>query len=149
METTPLKILADGTEIPATDPRTDHVAVLFRDSGWMVACDALTDREGEAHATADDVDADARQLQLLGFNDWINAPLDEVWLRHVLKHDRYAPAVDTNLFPDLPTDDWYWTSTPAPWSSESAFLVFLRSGNVGDGPRYGSGFGLACRRARQ
>lgn len=149
METTPLKILADGTEIPATDPRTDHVAVLFRDSGWMVACDALTDREGEAHATADDVDADARQLHLLGFNDWISAPLDEVWLRHVLTHDRYDPAVDTNLFPDLPTDDWYWTGTAAPWSAESAFLVDLHDGIVNYFRRGYSGFGLACRRARQ
>ena len=66
METTPLKILADGTEIPATDPRTDHVAVLFPDTGWMVACDALTNREGEAHATADDVDAEADRLEKLG-----------------------------------------------------------------------------------
>ncbi|WP_027489357.1 hypothetical protein [Rhodanobacter sp. OR92] len=147
--TTPLKVLADGTEVPATDPRTDHVAILFPDTGWMVARDALTNADGEAHANADAVDADARQLHLLGFNDWFNAPLDEVWLRHVLKHDRYAPAVDTNLFPDLPTDDWYWTGTAAPWSSGSAFSVLLLGGGVGFLRRDSSGFGLACRRARQ
>ena len=36
-----------------------------------------------------------------------------------------------------------------PWSRESAFLVYLRGGYVDYGHRGGSGFGLACRRARQ
>ncbi|MHB1057278.1 MAG: Lcl C-terminal domain-containing protein [Rhodanobacter sp.] len=147
--TTPLKVLADGTEVPATDPRTDHVAVLFPDTGWMVARKALTDSDGEALDNADAVDAAAKSLQLLGHQDWITAPLDEVWLRHVLKHDRYDPAVDTNLFPDLPLDDWYWTGTAAPWSSGSAFFVDLLNGYVLYNHRNFSGFGLACRRARQ
>jgi len=147
--TTPLKILADGTEVPASDPRTDHVAVLFPDTGWMVAVKALAGEEYEPLANADAVDAAAKALDLLGHQDWINAPLDEVWLRHVLTHDRYDPAVDTNLFPDLPADDWFWTSTVVPWSSASAFLVDLRLGYVGYGRRSLSGFGLACRRARQ
>ncbi|MBN8260976.1 MAG: DUF1566 domain-containing protein [Xanthomonadales bacterium] len=148
-DTTPIKVLADGTEVPATDPRTDHVAVLFPDTGWMVARQALSN-EGEAYDTADEVDAAAQALRLLGFNDWLNAPLDEVWLRHVLKHDRYDPAVDTNLFPDLPRDDWFWTGTTTPWSAASAFLVSLDSGVVHSyARRYLSGFGLACRRARQ
>lgn len=144
----PLKILADGTEVPATDPRTDHVAILFPDTGWMVARQALSN-DGEAYDTADQVDAAAKALRLLDFDDWQNAPLDEVWLRHVLKHDRYAPAVDTNLFPDLPTDDWYWTGTTAPWSAASAFLVALDFGYVYGYHRSHGGFGLACRRARQ
>jgi len=147
-DTTPIKVLADGTEVPATDPRTDHVAVLFPDTGWMVARQALSN-EGEAYDTADEIDAAAQALRLLGFDDWQNAPLDEVWLRHVLKHDRYAPAVDTNLFPDLPRNDWYTTGTNTPWSAASAFFVYLSSGIVYSDLRSGSGFGLACRRARQ
>ncbi|KLJ02856.1 DUF1566 domain-containing protein [Luteimonas sp. FCS-9] len=150
-----LKILADGSEVPATDPRTDHVAVLFPD-GWMVACRPLTDTDGESLPNADAVDAAAAALDLLGHNDWQTAPLDEVWLRHILKHDRYDPALDSNLFPNLARGDWYWTGTNTPWSKDtasssasSAFGVFLGLGHVGSVPRYLSGFGLACRRARQ
>ncbi|MEN5117461.1 hypothetical protein ABE488_09030 [Luteimonas sp. TWI662] len=54
----PVKILADGSEVPATDPRIDHVAVLFPD-GWMVACRPLTDEDGESLPNADAVDAAA------------------------------------------------------------------------------------------
>jgi len=146
--TTPLKVLADGTEVPATDACTDHVAVLFPDTGWMVARQALTTPKGKELKSADAVDTSATKLQLLGFQDWINAPLDDVWLRHVLNHDRYSPAVDTNLFPDLPLG-FYWTGTVTPWSAESAFLVFLHLGYVNYYRRNSSGFGLACRRARQ
>ena len=144
----PLKVLADGTEIPASDPRTDHVAILYPDTGWMVARKALTTPKGQELKTADAVDTAATKLALLGFKDWINAPLDEVWLRHVLKHDRYSPAVDTNLYPDLPLG-FYWTGTTTPWSRESAFVVGLHCGSVYYYHRHFSGFGLACRRARQ
>ena len=52
MNNTPLKVLADGTQIPSEDPRTDHVAVLFPD-GWMVAVAPLTAPEGEEFDNAD------------------------------------------------------------------------------------------------
>ncbi|MCA0196632.1 MAG: DUF1566 domain-containing protein [Proteobacteria bacterium] len=147
--TIPLKVLADGYQADSRDTAvTDHVAVLYPDTGWTVARHALA-KAGKPHPTADAVDKAAKQLQLLDFDDWFNAPLDEVWLRHVLKHDRYNPAVDTNLFPDLPRTDWFWTGTTTPWSAASAFYVHLYFGYVSDGRRNDSGFGLACRRARQ
>lgn len=145
--TGPLKILADGTGIPASDPRTDHVAVLFPD-GWMVAAN-LTGDDGDMFDDSDDAVEATCKTTLFGHPDWVNAPLDEVLLRHVIRHDRYNPAVDTNLFPNFPKDGWI-RSDVTPWSESSAFFVDLGFGGVNYGLRRSySGFGLACRRARQ
>ena len=143
----PRKILADGNEVPASDPRTDHVAVLFPDTGWIVAVKSLA-ANGRPFKSQQATEEAGKTLQLLGYNDWQLAP-DTVYERHVIDRCYHEPAVDKNLFPDLPTDDWYWTSTVAPWSSASAFDVSLRYGLVHSFHRSYSGFGLACRRARQ
>jgi hypothetical protein len=44
---------------------------------------------------------------------------------------------------------WHWTSTPAAWSSASAWCVGFYYGYVGDFHRNGSGFALAVRRVGQ
>ncbi|KLJ02857.1 DUF1566 domain-containing protein [Luteimonas sp. FCS-9] len=150
----PRKVLNDGTQVPASDPRTDHVAVLFPETGVMIATKPLS-RDGSPYATQQDVEAAARGLRLLGYDDWQLAS-DKVYERHVIDRTRRKPAVDPSLFPNLPLRDWYWTSTvlveedgTASSSASSAFLVDLNLGDVYDGPRDVSGFGLACRRARQ
>ncbi|WP_027489353.1 DUF1566 domain-containing protein [Rhodanobacter sp. OR92] len=146
-EAAPLKILADGTEVPAADPRTDHMAVLFPATGWMIAVKALS-KDGRPLETQQAAEEAGKALQLLGHNNWMLAP-DKVYERHVIDRRYHEPAADKNLFPNLPLSDWYWTSTAAPWSSGSAFLVNLRLGFVDGLLRSFSGFGLACRRARQ
>ncbi len=142
----PIKILADGTELPASDPRTDHVAVLFAD-GWMIATLPLATKPGEPFSTQQQAEEAAKKLDLLGFDDWQLAP-SNVYMRNVIDH-RVAPCFDPNFFPEIDTRDWYWTSTAAPWSSAAAFGVDLDDGCVYGNPRDVSGFGLACRRARQ
>ena len=154
MNNTPLKVLADGTQIPSEDPRTDHVAVLFPD-GWMVAVAPLTAPEGEEFDNADLADKAASDVRLFDHADWGSAPLDEVWLRHILKHDRHSPAVDQNLFPNFPSG-WFWTGTGCSWSKDpqtgvaaSAWFVSSDGGGVYSNPRDYSGFGLAARRVGQ
>lgn len=142
----PLKILADGTSIPASDPRTDHVAVLFPD-GWLVAANLTTDG-GEEFDDGDNAVEAVKKTELLGHSDWVNAPLDDVLLRHVIRHDRHEPAVDTNLFPNFPKLGWI-RSDITPWSESSAFFVYIDCGSVDLDVRFLSGFGLPCRRARQ
>jgi len=146
-EAAPLKIMADGQRVDAREPITDHVALLFPSTDWMIAVTALS-KDGEPLGSQRDVEAAAKALTLLGYDDWTLAS-DKVYERHVIDRRYHAPAADKNLYPNLPLSDWYWTSTAAPWSAESAFYVLLHFGNVNYYPRYYSGFGLACRRARQ
>lgn len=143
----PMKVLADGTEVPASDPRTDHVAVLFPD-GWLVSTRLTTADDGEEFDNSDDAVSAVAQTNLLNHTDWINAPLDEVLLRHVIRHDRHSPAVDTNLFPNFPKQGWIRSDVTS-WSPASAFYVGLDGGYVYNLHRNYRGFGLACRRARQ
>lgn len=144
----PLKILATGEEIPATDPRTDHVAVRFPDAGLIIAVTPLADPDGDSLPNQQAVIDAAKALRLLDRDDWDLCSSAD-YMRHVIDHSRIGPAVDTNLFPNVNTSDWYWTSTPVPGSSASAFLVYLLIGNVSYARRSYSGFGLACCRARQ
>lgn len=143
----PLKILADGTEVPASDPRTDHVAVRFPDTGWIVAT-TLTSDNGKEFRNSDKAVEAAAKTNLLGRTDWFNAPLDDVLLRHVIRHDRITPAADTNLFPNFPKYGWI-RSDQVPGNPASAFYVDLGYGVVDSSGRFASGFGLACCRARQ
>jgi len=149
----PQKILADGSHVDASDPRTDHVAVLFPD-GWMVAVAPLTSN-GKAFKNHQAAEEGARTLDLLGYDDWQLAPL-EVWERHVLNRKRHNPAVYIDLFPNIRTDDWYWTGDTCVWSVDestgvaaSAWFVDADCGLVYDYPRSYGGFALAARRAGQ
>jgi len=144
---TPLKIMADGKQVDAREPVTDHVALLFPDTGWMVAVTALSNG-GRPFDSQQAAEAAGKALRLLDYDNWELAT-DKVYERHVIDRRFHEPAADKNLYPNLPLSDWYWTSTAAPWSSGSAFGVALRGGGVNSAPRGYGGFGLACRRARQ
>ena len=149
------KILLDGTQIAVTDPRTDHAAVLFEDGTMVYAHSIGQGPDPHADANADDEPFDSQQdaeagvpkFHLLGFDDWKLGSIQD-YERYVLNRGFYNPAVDPNLFPNV-KPEWHWSSTPAAWSSASAWLVGFGSGGVDDYHRYGSGFALAVRRAGQ
>jgi len=149
-----VKVRADNTLVANGEECSDFVAVLFPETGWMVASTGLAngDEPFENHQAA--VDA-VRASRLLGYDDWQLAPL-EVWERHVLDRTRHNPAVHIDLFPNLRTDDWYWTGDACVWSVDentgvaaSAWFVLAGNGDVDYNRRGGSGFALAARRAGQ
>lgn len=43
---------------------------------------------------------------------------------------RRSPAINTAVFPDTKTDDWYWTGTPLAGSSDDAWVVYFNYGYV-------------------
>ena len=143
----PLKVMADGHQVDARETVTDHVALIFPETGIWVHPTTLA-RDGKAYANQEAVVAAAKELRVLGHDDWHLSP-DTVYDRHVIDRRFHKPAADPNLYPHLLVTDWYWTSTITPWSAASAFGVGLDLGNVNSYHRDGSGFGLACRRARQ
>ena len=88
-----------------------------------------------------------RESRLLGFDDWRLPTRAE--LAALIDDTRHEPAIDTNFFPRV-KPRWHWTSTPAAWSSASAWLVGFDNGYVSySGPRISGGFALAVRRAGQ
>lgn len=145
--TQPRKVMADGHQVDARETVTDHVALIFPDTGIWVHPATLA-REGKPYDSQESVETAAKGLQLLDYDDWHLSP-DTVYDRHVINRRFRKPAADPNLYPHLLLDDWYWTSTIVPGSPASAFGVYLDSGYVNYSLRYSGGFGLACRRARQ
>lgn len=46
---------------------------------------------------------------------------------------RYSPAIDTEAFPDFPSE-WFWTSDTCAWSSASAWFVVFSSASSTTAP---------------
>jgi len=143
----PIKILADGTHLPADSDRTDHVAVLDQVTGLMWSVESLGDPADESDGiTQEHCIERCKNLRLLSHDDWRLPTRAE--LAGLIDDTRHEPAIDTALFPRV-KPRWHWTSTPAAWSSASAWGVNFGSGYVGDGRRNYNGFALAVRRAGQ
>jgi hypothetical protein len=141
------KVLANGTRIPASDPRTDHVAVIDHAAGLMWSVDSLGDPDNPDDGIAHDHCIErCKQLRLLGFDDWRLPTRAE--LAALVDDTRHEPAIDTNLFPRV-KPRWHWTSTAAAWSSASAWGVYFYYGGVYGSHRVYLGFALAVRRASQ
>ncbi|HED4877796.1 TPA: DUF1566 domain-containing protein [Stenotrophomonas maltophilia] len=134
------KIGADRNQLP--DDATDHVAVFLPDYGLTFTATSIV-ADDVPHA---DCEAAAKALDLLGHTDWDLPTIEELSL--LIDRSRYSPAINTEFFKDI-QNDWYWSKTPAAWSSASAWYVSFGSGHVGDDPRSSNGFALAVRRAGQ
>ena len=150
LQTTPaaeqyFKVLADGTRVSASDPRTDHVAVL----DTRLNLEFLVNSIGINGKTARDVrdlKPVVEQLDILG-GGWRIADVDEA--ASIIRRDRYNPAVDQNLFPGI-QPAWHVTSTPAAWAPARAawWVGFYLGGVYGLGTDL-DGFALAVRPAGQ
>ncbi|OBU50134.1 DUF1566 domain-containing protein [Stenotrophomonas maltophilia] len=139
------KILADGTHIDGSDPRTDHVAVIDHSTGLMWAVKSIGDSDGDPMSQADCEKA-CSGLRLLGHDDW--RPPTRSELAALVDDTRHEPAIDSSLFPGV-LSRWHWTSTPCAWSSASAWGVDFHDGGVYSLRRSSLGFALAVRRAGQ
>ncbi len=136
----PIKILSDGTHLPAGSDRTDHVAVLLPQHGLMFTARVIN-AEAQRQAKLEEA---CKAVTCAGFSDWVMPEIEELQL--VVDRTRYNPALDPEYFRDIPID-WLWSKTPAAWSALSAWLVSADYGGVINLPRYYGGFALAVRRA--
>jgi len=134
------KIGADRNQLP--DDATDHVAVFLPDYGLTFTATNIVDSD-VPHA---ECEAAAKALDLLGHTDWDLPTIEELQL--LIDRSRYSPAINTDFFKGI-QNYWYWSKTPAAWSSASAWFVSFRYGGVNDDRRDDSGFALAVRRAGQ
>ncbi|MBH1702194.1 Lcl domain-containing protein [Stenotrophomonas maltophilia] len=139
------KLFANGDSADGSDPRTDHVAVIDHATGLMWAIKSIGDSDGDPMSQADCEKA-CSELRLLGYDDWGMPTRAE--LAALVDDTRHEPAIDTSLFPGV-LPRWHWTSTPAAWSSASAWYVDFDFGGVNYDHRDSHGFALAVRRAGQ
>jgi len=135
-----IKIGADGQQLPAE--ANDHVAVLLPAHGLMFTATSVVDSD----VPQEDCEKACKDLTLAGFSDWDLPTIEELSL--LVDRSRHDPAIDTDFFRDIQSD-WYWSKTPAAWSSASAWGVSFYLGGVGSSPRDSDGFALAVRRAGQ
>ena len=134
------KIGADRNQLP--DDSIDHVAVFLPDYGLTFTATSIVESD-VPHA---DCESAAKALDLLGHTDWDLPTIEELQL--LIDRSRYSPAINTDFFKDI-QNDWYWSKTPAAWSSASAWFVGFYDGDVYGGRRGNNGFALAVRRAGQ
>jgi hypothetical protein len=93
------------------------------------------------HAKATELAAECR----LGDKaDWRLPTVEELFL--VADRSKFSPAIDEDFFPGTESD-WYWTSTPAAWSADCAWIVGFDGGCADGYRRYNGGFVRAVRSA--
>ena len=117
----------------------DHAMVLLPDYGLIF--DARPPRHANNWAEAERF---ASETDLPG-DGWRLPSVKEMSL--LIERSRHSPAINTNYFPNTPTNDWYWTGTAYASSPAGyAWVVAFHDGYVASYDRGSSGFVRACRR---
>jgi hypothetical protein len=139
-----MKILADGTKVPATDPRTDHLAVL--DTLLRLEFHVNSVGVNGKRASPAALKKAVAKLDVLGGKWRIAVPAEGV---SIVDYTRFNPAVDPNLFPGI-KPELHYAGTPAAWAPASvAWWVDFSSGGAYDYLIDGDGWALAVRAAGQ
>ncbi|HEL7612269.1 TPA: DUF1566 domain-containing protein [Stenotrophomonas maltophilia] len=125
-----------------TDEAGNRLTVIDSTTGLEFTARPVTDKP-VSHQGAIDACANCR---IGGHTDWALTGRQE--LLSLVDLSRYSPAIDTEAFPDFPSD-WFWTADLCAWSSASAWFVHFYFGGVSNLHRSSYGFALAVRRAGQ
>lgn len=97
------KIAADGAVLPRE--ATEWSAVLDNRTGLMWSAEATKVSNGREATLSKAV----AKCNAAGHSDWRLPTVEELFL--LADRTRVEPAIDTEFFPDCPSD-WFWTSTP-------------------------------------
>jgi len=95
------KIGADGKPLPADAKEWEVVADSKTGKMWTVETKRVSSH-GKAGGAA-------KKMKAGGFDDWRLPDVEDLFL--LADRTRHNPAIDTEYFPDTPSD-WFWTSTP-------------------------------------
>lgn len=112
----------------------DAGALLAADADeWVAVLDTRTNLmwavEVAKRQTFKKAQASMTKLSIAGFRDWRLPTVEELFL--LADHTRKDPAIDTDFFPDTPSD-WFWSSTVyAGPPADYAWIVYFVSGNSG------------------
>ncbi|MBV5310448.1 DUF1566 domain-containing protein, partial [Chromatium okenii] len=122
------KLDAAGNDLPTT--ATDHTCVRDNVSGliWQVKLSDSAYTFDQAAGYVNNVNATG----LCGFNDWRMPDIKE--LLSIADHSRHSPAIDTNYFPNTPSDE-FWSGSPYAFYSIYVWDVGFYDAHVGN---YGS-----------
>ena len=130
------KIGAAGEVLPASASEWD--AVLDSRTGLMWAVRPIEVDDGEEST----IQAAVKSCAAAGFTDWQAPDIDQ--LETIRDRTRRNPAIDTDFFPDTPSD-WFWSTTPLARSSGYAWVVSFSYGYSGWYGRGSGGFVRAVR----
>jgi len=124
---------ADGQHITTIDTRTG-LEWLARDLG------RFTNKAKDSAA-----EKACRECRVGGHDDWRMPTVEELF--PLADRSKVSPAIDTEFFPDCPSE-WFWTSTPdAESPSDCAWFVSFSDGYSGYDGRGYYGRVRAVRRA--
>lgn len=120
MENRYSKIGADGAVLAAD--ASEWEAVLDNKTGLMWAVET---KKAANWKTAQKVPA---KIKAAGFDDWRMPTVEELFL--LADRTKVDPAIDSDFFPDTPSD-WFWTSTPfANSPGDCAWVVIFSLGST-------------------
>jgi hypothetical protein len=115
---------ANPAAAPAPDVTPATVLDAARGLMWTaqpLACGRVSNRSGGAAETA------CTECRVGGFDDWRLPTVDE--LQTLIDRTRFNPAIDTDKFPDTPSN-WFWSSSPDASDPDYAWLVAFYLGHV-------------------
>ena len=109
MEHRHVKIGADGAVLPRE--ATKHEAGLDTKTGlmWSVATLKVPNWKPAAQKNAEQW---AKDLRAGGFDDWQLPDVEQLF--SLADRTKVSPAIDTDVYPETPSD-WFWSITP--WAS--------------------------------